>query len=273
MSCATLAKPASGAAALAQRLQRAEESRAPIRQIHLDSPAMCIDEAYAVQCEWTAMKLAAGQRRVGHKVGMTSRAKRLSVGIDEPDFGVLFDRMVFDNGSRISFDRFIEPRVEMELAFVLGRPLRGPHCSMFDVLSATDHVVAAIEIVDSRVQLTDSETGSGRTIVDLIADNASSAGMLLGTRLLRPCDLDLATVCGVLHRNGQIEETGVAAAVLNHPANSLAWLANKLEAHGESLRPGDVILSGAFTRAVPARRGDTFHATLGPLGAVSFQLV
>lgn len=259
--------------AVAAQLQGAEHDRVQLRQLHLQFPAMDISDAYAIQREWVGLKLAAGQRLVGHKIGLTSKAMQTSVGIKEPDFGTLLDGMLLENGAQVPFSRFIEPRVEIELAFILGRKLEGPHCTKFDVLSAAEYVVPAIEIIDSRIQRVDPETQSVRTIVDSISDNAITAGVVLGDRPVRPLDLDLRWVAGLLYRNGQIEETGVAAGVLNHPANSAAWLANKLSQHGELLLPGQIILAGSFTRAVVGNCGDTFHADYGPLGAVSLQFV
>ncbi|WP_354357074.1 2-oxo-hept-4-ene-1,7-dioate hydratase [Variovorax boronicumulans] len=254
-------------------MQHAEHDRVQLHQLHLQFPSMTIDDAYAIQREWIGLKLAAGQRLVGHKIGLTSKAMQASVGIDEPDFGALLDEMLFENGTQVPFDRFIEPRVEIELAFILGKKLEGPHCTKFDVLSATEYVVPAVEIIDSRIQRVDPDTKSVRTILDSVSDNAITAGVVLGDRPVRPMDIDLRWVAGLLYRNGQIEETGVAAGVLNHPANSAAWLANKLAQHGEFLLPGQIILAGSFTRAVVGNRGDTFQADYGPLGAVSFQFV
>lgn len=255
---------------VAQRLNEAEASRVQIRQLHLEHPSMDIDDAYAIQHEWVRMKLAGGRRSVGRKVGLTSKAMQTSIGIDEPDYGSLLDDMVFQDGSDLPRDRFIEPRVEVELAFVLRDRLSGPSCTMLDVLSATEYVVPAIEIIDSRIQRVDPETRGTRTIVDSISDNAADAGIVLGGRPIKPLDVDLRWVSALLYRNGQIEETGVAAGVLNHPANGVAWLANKLFRFEVSLLPGEIILGGSFTRAIFGNSGDTFHADYGPLGSISF---
>lgn len=257
----------------ATRLHAAETGRRQIRQLHLEYPSMDVHDAYAIQRAWVAMKIAAGGRLAGRKIGLTSKAMQSSVGIDEPDYGVLLDDMFFDNGSDVPLERFIEPRVEVELAFILGRKLEGPRCTLFDVLGATDYVVPAMEIIDSRQQRVDPATQGTRTIVDSIADNAANAGIVLGGRPVRPMDVDLRWVGAMLHRNGQIEETGLAAGVLNHPANGVAWLANKLSQHGEALHPGEVILAGSFTRALFGHHGDTFHADYGALGAVTFRFM
>lgn len=255
----------------ATRLKLAQADHIQIRQLHLEFPSMDIEDAYAIQREWIGMKLSEGRSIRGRKIGLTSKAMQNSVGIEEPDYGVLLDDMFFGSGGDVPFDRFLEPRVEMELAFVLGCELRGPDCSQLDVLRATEFVVPALEIIDSRVQRVDPQTGGTRTIVDSISDNAANAGVVLGGRPMRPMDIDLRWVAGLLHRNGQIEETGVAAGVLDHPANGVAWLANKLSLYDEFLRPGEVILSGSFTRALFGHRGDTFHADYGECGAISFR--
>src|SRR5690606_8243143 len=153
-------------------------------------------------------------------------------------YGVLLDDMFFRDGSDIPFERFIVPRVEVELAFILGRELRGPDCTIFDVLSATEYVVPAIEIIDARIEQFDRETGKPRKVFDTISDNAANAGIVLGGRPFKPMDVDMRWACALLYRNGVIEESGVAAAVLNHPANGIAWLANKLAPHDVALQPG-----------------------------------
>ncbi len=255
--------------AAAQRLHEAERSRRTVRQISLDHPAMGVDDAYAIQREWIRIKLAEGRSIRGHKVGLTSRAMQQSSQIDEPDHGTLLDDMFFADGTDIPVHRFIEPRVEVELAFVLGRPVQGPGATLFEVLDATDYVCPAIEIIDARCDRIDPQSGRPRKVFDTIADNAANAGLVLGGRAVRPLELDLRWVAALLYRNAVIEESGVAAAVLNHPANGVVWLANKLGARGVALEAGQILLAGSFTRPVPARAGDTFHIDYGPLGAIA----
>jgi 2-oxo-hept-3-ene-1,7-dioate hydratase len=254
---------------IARRLYGAEQDHTPIRQLSLDFPDMTIEDAYAVQRALVDLKIADGRTAKGRKIGLTSKVMQRSVSIDEPDYGVLFDDMFTDDGGRVALGRFIRPRVEVELAFVLGADLSGPNVTLFDVLRATEFVTPALEILDARVQMSDPETGHLRTIVDTIADNAANAGLVLGGRVVRPMDIDLRWVAALLLRNGVIEESGVAAAVLNHPANGVAWLANRLAPHGVSLSAGEVILAGSFTKPVFAEPGDTFVADYGPLGTVS----
>ena len=253
----------------ARRLDESERTRTQIRQLSLQYPEMTIDDAYAVQKAWITLKTKAGHPIRGHKIGLTSKAMQYSSNINEPDYGALLENMFYADGSEIPIDRFIVPRVEVELAFVLGKPLQGPGCTIFDVLSATEYVTPAVEIIDARIQQVDPDTTVTRKVTDTISDNAAGAGLILGGRPFRPLDSDMRWISAVCYRNGTIEESGVAAAVLNHPANGVAWLARKFSAHDVSLGAGEVILGGSFTRPVPARRGDTFHIDYGPFGSIS----
>lgn len=257
----------------ARRIHEAERTRTQIRQLSLQYPGMTIEDAYAVQREWVAMKIAEGRVLKGHKIGLTSRAMQISSQITEPDYGDLLDDMFFNDGSDIPMSRFIVPRVEVELAFILGKPLKGPNCTIFDVLAATDYVIPAIEIIDARIQQVDPETKVTRKVFDTISDNAANAGIVMGGRPMRPLDMDLRWISALCYRNGVIEQSGVAAAVLNHPANGVAWLANKFARYDVALQPGQVILGGSFTSPVPARAGDTFHVDYGPAGSIACRFV
>ncbi|MEI9965657.1 MAG: 2-oxo-hepta-3-ene-1,7-dioic acid hydratase [Caulobacteraceae bacterium] len=259
--------------ALAARLHEAERTRVQTHQFSLEHPGMGFEDAYAVQRAWVALKTAEGRTLKGHKIGLTSKAMQRFSNISEPDYGALLSDMFFQDGGEIPMARFIEPRVEVELAFVLKDPLRGPDCTLFDVLNATDYVTPAIEIIDARIQRHDPETKVMRKVFDTISDNAANAGVVLGGRPFRPGDVDLRWVGAILHKNGVIEDTGVAAAVLNHPANGPAWLANKLHPHGVTLEPGQVILGGSFTSPIAAAAGDVFNIDYGPCGSVSFRFV
>jgi 2-oxo-hept-3-ene-1,7-dioate hydratase len=256
---------------LARELQQARATRTPLRHFSQRFPQMTVADGYAIQSAWVALEVAAGKRVLGHKIGLTSRAMQLSSQINEPDFAPLMDDMFFANGGDIAISRFIAPRVEVELAFVLGKPLQGPGVTLFDVLGATDYVTPAIEIIDARIEQFDRDTKAPRKVFDTISDFAANAGIVLGGRPVRPLDVDLRWVGALLHKNGVVEETGLAAGVLNHPGNGVAWLANKLAEFGESLRAGEVVLAGSFTRPTTAVRGDTLHADYGPLGSVSFR--
>ena len=255
---------------LARRLDQSEKTRQQIRQFSLEHPDITIEDAYAIQAAWVGMKLSAGRRVVGHKIGLTSKAMQYASNISEPDYGTLLDDMVFQNNSTLPFDRFIVPRVEVELAFVLGRSLAGPNCTLFDVLSATDHVVPAVEIIDARIQQIDPDTKVTRKVMDTISDNAANAGIVLGGRPFKPSEGDMRWVAALCRRNGEIEVSGVAAAVLNHPANGVAWLANKLAPFGVALAPGEIVLGGSFVSPVPARKGDIFDVDFGPHGSIAF---
>lgn len=258
---------------LAGSLDEAERECRQVRQFSLEYPELTIDDAYAIQRAWVARKLAVGRTLRGHKIGLTSRAMQRAANIREPDYGALLDDMFFADGADVPVNRFIEPRVEVELAFLLKARLSGPACTIFDVLSATDYVVPALEIIDARIERVDTQTRTTRKVVDTISDNAADAGVVLGGRPVRPLDLDLRWVAAVMYRNGVIEESGVAAAVLNHPANGPAWLANKLHGHGVALEAGEVILGGSFTAPVAAHAGDVFHVDYGTLGAISLRFV
>ena len=258
---------------IAARLDEAERTRVTIRQLSLEHPDMTIDDAYAVQRSWVERKLRGGRTLIGHKVGLTSAVMQQSLGIDEPDHGALLDDMRFVDGGDVPFDRFIRPRVEIELAFVLEADLDGPDCTAADVLGATAYVTPAIEILDARVQMTDPETGHLRTIVDTIADNAADAGIVVGELQIKPDEVDLRWVPGLLVQNGAIVESGVSAAVLDHPANAVAWLVNRLAMHGVSLEAGQIVLAGSFIRAVPVATGDALRADYGALGALTCRFV
>ena len=257
----------------ARRLHEAEQTRTQIRQLSLDFPRITIEDAYAIQRTWIATKIAEGRVVKGHKIGLTSRAMQVSSQISEPDYGTLLDDMFFGDGTDVPMKRFILPMVEVELAFILGRRLEGDSVTMFDVLSATDYVIPAMEIIDARIHRLDPDTKRPRKVFDTISDNAANAGIVMGGRPIRPLDVDLRWVSAILQKNGTIEDSGVAAAVLNHPANGIAWLTKKFAAHGVALEPGQVVLSGSFTRPLPVGAGDTIHADYGPLGSISCRFV
>lgn len=243
-------------------LIEAERTGVPTTQLDQAFPGIEIADAYAIQQRIIAAKLAAGARLRGHKIGLTSKAMQSTVGIDEPDYGHLLDTMFFQDGDTIATEKLIVPRVEVELAFVLGKALRGPDVTLFDVLDATDYVAPALELIDGRSKYP-------RRIVDNIADNAACAGIILGGRPVKPLEIDLRWVAALLFKNGVIEESGVSAAVLGHPAMGIVWLANKLAAHDTALDAGHIVLAGSFTRTVAVAKGDTIHADYGPLGSIS----
>ncbi len=259
--------------ALATHLHRSEGTGEPLEQFSKHHPMMTVDDGYAVQRAWVTLKRAAGRATRGYKVGLTSRAMQASLQSSEPIYGCLLDDLFYQDGGDVPAASFLKPRVEVELAFVLGRRLAGPAVTIFDVLAATDHVVPALEIIDARIEPFDRVTGTPHKLFDTIADNAANAGVVLGGRPVKVDAVDLRWCGALLYRNGVIEESGLAAAVLNHPANGVAWLAGKLAQHDEGLEAGDVVLAGSFTRPVAMSRSDVFHADYGPLGSISLRTV
>ncbi|MES2937262.1 MAG: 2-oxo-hepta-3-ene-1,7-dioic acid hydratase [Pseudomonadota bacterium] len=255
---------------LAAELEQSERTGVQLEQFSKRFPGMRIEDGYTVARAWVAMKFAQGRKRIGHKIGLTSRAMQQSSQIDEPDYGTLLDDMLYAPGE-IPTHRFIAPRVEVELAFVLKRDLRGAGLTVDDVLDATDHVIPAIEIIDARIEQFDRETKKMRRVQDTISDNAANAGIILGGNKSHPRELDLPWCGAVLRLNGVVEETGLAAGVQGHPAIGVAWLVGKLAPWGEGLEAGEIVLAGSFTRPVPAKAGDVFDADYGPLGRFQFQ--
>ena len=254
---------------LARELHESERTRVQVEHFSRRHPGMTIEDGYAVSRAWVAMKLAEGRRVRGHKIGLTSRAMQQSSQIDEPDYGTLLDDMFFAPGA-IPAERFIAPRVEVELAFILKQPLAGAQVTPEEVLAATDFVQPAIEIIDARIEQFDRHSKAPRKVFDTISDNAANAGIVLGGRQVPPGEVDLPWVGAILRQNGVVEETGLAAGVQGHPAIGVAWLARKLAPWGERLEAGEVVLAGSFTRPVPAQRGDAFDADYGPLGRFAF---
>jgi 2-oxo-hept-3-ene-1,7-dioate hydratase len=254
-------------AAIADELAEADRTHGVIPRITARHPEATIEDSYAIQAVWRDKNLAAGRRLVGRKIGLTSKAMQQATGITEPDYGVMFDDTVYDSGTDISTNHFSNVRVEVELAFVLKTPLEGPDCTLDDALAAIDYAVPALEILNSHIEL------EGRTIVDTIADNAAYGAMVLGETRKRPDEIDLRWVPALLYKNGEIEETGVAAGVLDHPATGVAWLANKFHQHGARLEAGEIILAGSFTRPVWVAQGDSIRCDYGPMGVVTCRFV
>ena len=255
------------AAALA--LDVAERSRKQIGLLSLLHPSITMDDAYAIQAAWVRRKIGNGRTVKGWKIGLTSKAMQYALNIDIPDSGVLLDDMFFEDGDEIPKDHFIQPRIEAEIAFVMKSDLSGPDCTVEQVLAATEHVVPSLEILDTRVLRVDPETKKARTIFDTISDNAANAGIVLGHQKHDPRKMDLRWVGAIVSRNGEVEETGLGAGVLNDPAMGIAWLANRLAIYGGGIKAGDVVLSGSFIRPVEAPSGSLIEADFGPFGSVS----
>jgi 2-oxo-hept-3-ene-1,7-dioate hydratase len=253
----------------AQSLYDAEKNCRQIMLLSTRHPEMTIADSYRVQDGFVALKLAAAEIQTGWKIGLTSRAMQTALNIDTPDSGVLFNTMLFEDGGVIPRGRFIQPRIEAELAFVLHRELSGSNTTYIDVLRATEYVIPALEILDTRIERICRETGRARTVCDTIADNAANAGYVLGGSPGRPDGIDLRLAGAIVTRNGIVEETGLGAGVLNHPAQGVAWLVRRLSGLGKSIRPGEVVLSGSFIRPIETSSATTIVADYGRLGSVS----
>lgn len=236
----------------------------PLTERH---PDITIEDAYQIQKQLMKLRLAAGERVIGKKIGVTSKAVMNMLGVYQPDFGYLTDGMVYNEGQAIPMSRLIQPKAEGEIAFVLKKTLKGPGISSADVLAATEGVMACFEIVDSRIHDWKIK------IQDTVADNASCGVFVLGDRLVDPRDVDLNTCGMVLEKNGDIVATGAGAAALGAPANAVAWLANTLGRLGIALEAGEVVMSGSLAIMVPVAAGDNLRVTIGGIGSCSVRFV
>lgn len=250
----------------AQDLLRAEVERKPIAQLSKTFPNLGIEDAYRIQDLWAEARIAKGARMVGHKIGLTSRAMQMASKMTEPDYGRILDDALYNDGAQIKASDFIKPRLEVELAFIMGEDLSGPGARIYDVMRATEMVLPALEIIDYRTEVP-------RQITDTIADNAAFGAIVVGGRPVRPMDIDVRWVGATLSKNGIIEETGLSAAIMGHPAAGIAWLVNKLHALDTGLKKGQIVLAGAFTRPVDVARGDVIQADYGPLGGIGVSFI
>ena len=248
--------------AIAEALFAARTSRTPIGTITETYPAITVEDAYKIQLYNIDREMKGGRKIIGKKIGLTSRGMQKMLGIAEPDYGILLDTMIADGENPIPLNTLIQPKVEAEIAFILKEDLRGPGVTMSRVLQATEGVMPAFEIVDSRIAKWKIK------LADTVADNASSATMVLGNVITPVKGIDLRTVGMVFERNGRIVNTGAGAEVLGHPAASVAWLANKLAEYGQYLAAGEIILSGALTGASEIASNDVFCASFSGLGSV-----
>ena len=253
----------------ARDLLQAEASGQQIGLLSKRHPDIGMDDAYAIQNAILAEKIAQGRSVVGWKIGLTSKAMQYALNIDIPDSGILFDDMVFDEGATVPAGRFIQPRVEAEIAFVLKAPLGGADVSRADVIAATEFVAPSLEILDTRILRADPDTGETRKIFDTISDNAANAGVVLGAQKHRIEDFDLRWVGAIATRNGEVEETGLGAGVLNDPVESVVWLARRMAHYGQSIAPGQIILSGSFIRPIECPPGAAIAADFGAFGSVA----
>ena len=253
--------------ALGDSLYDALVARTPIAPLSAAHPDMTIEDAYHVQQRMIARRLEKGDRVIGKKIGVTSKAVMNMLGVHQPDFGYLLDSMVFNEGESVDMDTLIQPKAEGEIAFLLKKDLQGPGVTAADVLAATEGVMACFEIVDSRIQDWKIK------IQDTVADNASCGVFVLGDKLVDPKKVDLS-LCGmVLEKNGEIVVTGAGAATMASPVNAMVWLANTLGRLGISLNAGDIVLSGALGAMVPVKAGDSLRVTIGGIGGCSVRFV
>ena len=255
--------------AAAAQLDQAEKTRSQIGLLSWQDPSITMNDAYAIQAAWVKLKVASGRVVKGWKIGLTSKAMQSALNIDIPDSGVLFDDMFFDDGAIISAERFIQPRIEAEIAFIMKAPLSGPNTTVADVLAATEWVAPSLEILDTRILRIDPTSKKTRTVLDTISDNAANAGIVLGEQRHKPSAFDLRWVGAIVKRDSEVEETGLGAGVLNDPMLGIAWLANRLAQYGQSIQAGDVVLSGSFIRPIESTHGCLIEADFGAFGSVS----
>lgn len=250
-------------AALAEKLYRADQKKEPISPLTEAAPDLSPEDAYRIQLEWVRLQQQAGRRIVGKKIGLTSKAMQQMLGVTEPDYGHLFDHMVLSDQDIMRTEELLQPKIEAEVAFILKRDLKGPGVTVADVLSATRYVVPSIEIIDSRI------ADWKIKLPDTIADNGSSARVVLGSKPMPVEGLDLQLMGMVLEKNGQQVSTGAGAAALGHPAYAIAWLANKLAEYDIGLHAGEIILPGAVAAAIPVEKGDHITVRFSEIGSVS----
>jgi len=256
----------------AKRMSHAEVERTQVKPPTVFHPDMTIEDAYLIQDAWIEEKISSGRTIVGHKVGLTSKVMQDAMSIDEPDFGILLDDMVFNHGAKIKTDDFLDPRIEVEIAFQLKEDLEEEDLSIQKVLDASEYIVPALELIAARSFRVDPETKYKRTVKDSISDNAANAGIILGEKHI-PKNIPLEWVGAILKKNGVIEESGIAAAVLDHPANGVIWLAKKYASIGRKLKSGQIILAGSFTRPVIVKAGDTIEANFNEFGTVKCEFI
>jgi 2-oxo-hept-3-ene-1,7-dioate hydratase len=253
---------------LAERHEQARREVRSIDPVSVEHPDLTIDDAYAIQQAWIDLQVADGAKVVGRKIGLTSRAMQQQMKIDEPDFGALLDYMVMGSGVQLRHADFVDPKLEVEVAFMISKRLSGDSVSIDEVLAATEYIQPALELIDARSHRIHPVTKRARTVVDTIADNAADAGIILGGNKVRPDSIDMRWIGAIFSCNDVVEETGLAAGVLGHPANGIAWVARRIAPYGLAIEPGQIILAGSFTRAVPTHPGDRFVADYGPLGTI-----
>ena len=251
----------------AESLFQAEISRKRIGLLSVQFPEIDMEDAYKIQAALVEKKINSGLKLEGWKIGLTSKAMQDALKIDIPDSGILFDNMFFKSGDEIPTERFIQTRIEAEIAFCMKGSLAG-EVTREEVLQATDYVFPSLEILDTRIFRKDENTGKMRTVFDTISDNAANAGVISGFQKNDPQKFDLRRVGSIVMRNNEVEETGLGAGVLNDPITGIIWLVKRLSEYNQKISPGEIILSGSFIRPIEARKGDEFYADFGDFGFV-----
>ena len=249
-------------------LLKAEQTREQIGLLSVRHPDITLDDAYAIQAAQMPHKQAQGRSIIGWKIGLTSKVMQDALGISTPDSGVLYDDMDFADGALISATRFIQPRIEAEIAFIMKAPLEGK-VSREDVLEATDYVAPALEILDTRIARQDSTTGQTRKIFDTVSDNAANGGIVLGKQRHEPEAYDLRWVGAILTKNDEVTATGLGAAVLNDPVMGIVWLTERMGQYGQRIEAGQVVLSGSFIAPIECPSGTRIEADYGQFGHVT----
>ena len=255
----------------AEALFQAEITGRQTGLLSLKYPHLDLEVAYAIQAALIERKRASGRSVIGWKIGLTSRAMQQALNIETPDSGVLLDDMVFADGAQIPAGRFIQPRIEAEIAFIMNAPLKGEQVTREEVLAATEFVAPSLEILDTRILRTDPDTGKARVITDTISDNAANAGIVLGQQRHAVDAVDLRWIGAIVKRNGIVEETGLGAGVLDDPVTGILWLVHRLAQYGLGIEAGEVLLSGSFIRPLEAPPGSVFEADFGTFGNVSLK--
>lgn len=252
---------------LADRVMHAQDHACTMAQLTDDYPSLSIEDGYAIQAELRRRWIARGDRLVGLKAGLTSKAKMQQMGVNVPTFGLLMASMARPENGAIEIDQLVHPRVEAEIAFVLKDELQGDDCTLAQVMAATEYVIPAVEVIDSRYEKFKFD------LVSVVADNTSSSRYVAGGRPRDPSDLDLRTIGVVIEKNGEIQVLGASAAVLNHPGNAIVMLVRHLAARGQTLAAGTFVMTGGITEAIPVERGDSIVARFQDMGSVSFRFV
>jgi len=258
-------------AAIMGKLEAARVARRPTSLPRIDYPGLTLAEAYEIQSAWTEMRIARDHLRpVGYKVGLTTHSMQRSFGTDRPLYGALLNDMMFDEARPIPIDRFLGPRVEMELAFGMKKRLSGP-CTEAQAITAIDWIAPAIEIIDSRTVMRDAATGATRAAIDVVADGGGAAGFVVSSQRMRPGDVDLSRMGAVLYQNDEPEDSGMFPLILRRPELSLVWLAGALAERGRAIEAGEIVMSGSIIKPYPAARGDRFVFDFGDQGNIALR--